>query len=184
MKPRSQLLFQLSILSIALILSGCATPVTVQTDYDHSTAFGRYHTYSCDVASTRLGPTNRAALEQSLRSSLAARGITETSDSKADLFVIPRIRTAEKFDVIPSGHFTYFPSRYGTYRYWDRVRMPVDVNQYTEGTLILDFVDRRTHKLVFRGVGQGVVSASPEKNTAAIQDAVNKIVAQFPAAGS
>jgi len=33
--------------------------------------------------------------------------------------------------------------------------MPADVMQYTEGTLILDFVDRRTHKLVFRGVGPG-----------------------------
>jgi hypothetical protein len=184
MKPHSQLLFRLPILSIALILSGCATPVTVQTDYDHSAVFGRYHTYACDVASTRLGPTNRAALEQSLRSGLAAHGITETADSKADLYVIPTIRTAEKFDVIPGRSFTYFPSRYGPYAYWDRARMPADVMQYTEGTLILDFVDRRTHKLVFRGIGQGVVSTSREKNTAAIQDAVNKIVAQFPAAGS
>jgi hypothetical protein len=62
--------------------------------------------------------------------------------------------------------------------------MPADVMQYTEGTLIPDFVDRRTHKLIFRSVGQGVVSTNREKNTAAIQDAVNKIVAQFPAAGS
>jgi len=72
---------------------------------------------------------------------------------------------------------------YGAYGYWDRVRMPADVMQHTEGVLILDFVDRRIHKLVFRGVGQGVVSPSREKNTAAIQDAVNKIVAPFPAAG-
>ena len=48
-----------------------------------------------------------------------------------------------------------FPVRYRAYGYWDRVRMPADVMQYTEGTLILDFVDRRTHKLVFRGVGPG-----------------------------
>jgi Domain of unknown function (DUF4136) len=184
MKPHSQLLFRLPILTIALILSGCATSVTVQTDYDHSAAFGRYHTYACDIASSQLGPTNRAALEQSVRSSLAAHGITETSDSKADLYVIPRIRTAERLDVIPGRNFTYFRSPYGAYGYWDRARMPADVMQYTEGTLILDFVDRRTHKLVFRGVGQGVVSTNREKNTAAIQDAVNKIVAQFPAAGS
>ena len=61
--------------------------------------------------------------------------------------------------------------------------MPADVMQHTEGTLILDFVDRRIQKLVSRGVGQGVASPSREKNTAAIQDAVNKIVAPFPAAG-
>src|ERR1041385_4502707 len=179
-----KLLLQLAFPVAAFILGGCATPVTVQTDYDHSAAFGRYHTYACDIASIRLGPTNRAALEQALRSSLAAHGLTETSDSKADLYVIPRIRTAERFDVIPSGNFTYFPSRYGAYGNWDRVRMPANVMQYTEGTLILDFVDRRTHKLIFRGVGQGVVSSNPEKNTAAIRDAVTKIVAQFPDAGS
>jgi len=53
------------------------------------------------------------------------------------------------------------------------------VQQYTEGTLVIDFVDRKTHKVVFRGVGQAGVG-STERNAAAIRAAVNKIVAAYP----
>jgi hypothetical protein len=51
--------------------------------------------------------------------------------------------------------------------------------QYTEGTLIIDFVDSKTHKLVFRGLSQAAVG-STERNAAAVQEAVNKIVATYP----
>ena len=53
--------------------------------------------------------------------------------------------------------------------------MNAEVQQYTEGTLIIDFVDSKTHKLVFRGLGQAAVG-STERNA----EAVNKIVAAYP----
>jgi hypothetical protein len=54
-----------------------------------------------------------------------------------------------------------------------------DVTQYHEGTLVLDFVDARTKKLVFRGVGTAVVGDS-EANAEKIREAVKKIVADYP----
>lgn len=57
--------------------------------------------------------------------------------------------------------------------------MHADVQQYTEGSLVLDFVDSKTHKIVFRGLGQAAVGTT-EENAAAIQAAVNKIVAAYP----
>ena len=48
-----------------------------------------------------------------------------------------------------------------------------------EGTLILDAVDLHARKLVFRGVGQAVVGGS-ESNARKIEEAVSKIVAEFP----
>src|SRR4029077_1916662 len=149
MKPKSKLLLQSVLVTVAIILAGCATQVAVQTDYDHSAAFGHYRTYAFDASAARLGPTNTAAMESALRSGLAARGLKETSASNADLIVIPAVRLGQRIDVIPSGNFAYFPSHYGAYGYWDRYRMPADVMQYTEGTLVLDFVDRKNHKLVF-----------------------------------
>jgi hypothetical protein len=44
---------------------------------------------------------------------------------------------------------------------------------------VIDFVDSKTHKLVFRGLGQAAVG-STERNAAAVQEAVNKIVAAYP----
>ncbi|MGH7936921.1 MAG: DUF4136 domain-containing protein, partial [Bryobacteraceae bacterium] len=60
-------------------------------------------------------------------------------------------------------------------------RSYVDVEQYHEGTLVLDFVDAGTKKLVFRGVGKAVVGG-PESNAGKIREAVDKIVAGYPGA--
>jgi Domain of unknown function (DUF4136) len=73
-----------------------------------------------------------------------------------------------------------WPYGYGYYGMWAGApRTYVDVNQYTEGTLVLDFVDRHTKKLVFRGIGKAVVGG-PESNASKIEEAVAKIVAEFP----
>jgi hypothetical protein len=58
-------------------------------------------------------------------------------------------------------------------------RTYVDVTQYTEGTLVLDAVDTRAKKLVFRGTGTAVVGG-PDSNAGKIRDAVKKMVAALP----
>ena len=50
---------------------------------------------------------------------------------------------------------------------------------YADGTLVLDFVDAKTRRLVFRGVGKGVVG-SRESTARNIEDAVARIVAAMP----
>ena len=54
-----------------------------------------------------------------------------------------------------------------------------DVRHYTEGTLILDFVDAKTRKLVFRATGTGTVG-STKANASSIEKAVTKIILAFP----
>jgi hypothetical protein len=54
------------------------------------------------------------------------------------------------------------------------------INTYTEGPLILDFVDTSNQKLIFRGIGKGTVG-SAENNAEKIREAVEKIVAKLPA---
>jgi Domain of unknown function (DUF4136) len=180
MKSKSKLFKDVFAPLILGVLAACnaAPPVSVKTDYDHSASFGKYHTYALDADSTALSPTGAAALQQALRSSLAARGLKETSTGKADLYIVPIVFTRQKLDVMPSGGFTYWPSRYGRYGARD-ITMNADVTQYTEGSLVIDFVDSKTHKLVFRGLGQAAVGTT-ERNAAAIQAAVGKIVAAYP----
>ena len=63
--------------------------VSVKTDYNHKVSFTGYKTYALDLSEApELRPTGRAALTESLKSSLAARGITETSRGQADLVVV------------------------------------------------------------------------------------------------
>jgi hypothetical protein len=152
--------------------------VSVKTDYNHKVSFNGYKTYALDLSEApELRPTGRAALSDSLKSNLAARGITETSKGQADLVVVPTAFTQEKLHSMPTGGTTYVLSHPG-YRYGNWY-INNDVTQYTEGTLVLDFLDRQKHLIVFRGIGQGAMSTS-ERNAAGIRDAVAKIVDEFP----
>lgn len=176
----------LSIAVVACVLSACET-VRVTTDYDHSAPFGTYKTYTLAPASRGLtmSPSSEATLRDALRTELAARGIIEAPGKKADVDVVPHVFVQEKISVQQYTNWGYgphggWPYGYGYYGMWAGAPMTyTDVNQYKEGTMILDFVDARTRKLVFRGVGSAVVGG-PESNAGKIREAVAKIVAAYP----
>jgi hypothetical protein len=170
----------------ACVLAACST-VTVTTDYDRSAPFSKYKTYRLAPASRSqtLGPISEAALRASLRRELSPRGIVETTAGKADLAVVRHAFHEKKLAVHQYTDWGYgygaWPYGYGYYGMWAGApRTYVDVNQYTEGTLVVDFVDARTQRLVFRGTGKAVVGG-PESNTRKIDEAVTKMIAAFPA---
>jgi hypothetical protein len=180
MKSISKPLYCLTSLAILCALAACdtTTPVTVNTAADPTAVFGKYHTYAIDTASIGLSATGNAALQSALRSSLAAKGLKE-SGGKSDLYIVPAVYTREKLNVMPGGGYTVFPSAYGGYRMGGAVALNAGVQTYSEGTLVIDFVDRKTHRVVYRGSGQAAVG-STERNANAITEAVNKIVANYP----
>lgn len=170
------------LLAAVLFLSACSN-VAVTTDFDHLAPFSQYRTYTLvpDNEQIKLSPSSEAALRETLRANLARHGISETSEN-ADLHVVRHISTKEKLAIHQSSDWGYagMPYGYGRYSMWvGAPRTYTDVSQYTEGTLILDFVDAKTQKLVFRGVGTGTVS-DPETNAERIKEAVEKIVKDFP----
>ena len=180
------------VLAIALTcgFSACET-VTVTTDYDHAANFAKYKTYALTppTRGENMSPTSEAALRDALRAELTSRGLTEAPPKKADLDIVRQVFVHEKISVQQWTDWGYgyhggWPYSFGHYGMWMGAPMTyTDVNQYHEGTLILDFVDARTKKLVFRGVGTAVVGG-PESNAAKIREAVSKIVADYPGAAT
>ena len=170
----------------ACLLSACET-VTVTTDYDHSAPFGKYKTYTLapPAHGQSMSPSSEAALREALRADLAARGIAEVSGKKADLDVVRHVFVQEKVSVQQYtdwgyGRYGGWPYGYGYYGMWAGAPQTyTSIDQYHEGTMILDFVDARTKKLVFRGVGQAVVGG-PEANAAKIREGVAKMIEGFP----
>src|SRR4030095_3625472 len=133
MRPKFKLPKYLIVSLMFCTLAACNTNpyVTVKTDYDHATAFGKYHTYASDTASPGLGPTTAAALQSSLRSSLAARGLKE-SGRNADLYIVSTVFTKEQLNVLPARGFTVYSSMYGAYGrgHWD---MKTEYQKHSEG---------------------------------------------------
>jgi len=184
MKNTAQILFAFT---AACVLAACST-VNVTTDYDRSAPFGKYKTYSVAPAASgqTLSPTSEAALRDALRTELGARGLTEAKGGKGDLAIVRHVFTQEKVSVQQYTDWGYgyggaWPYGYGHYGMWAGApRTYTDVNQYTEGTMVLDAVDTRAKKLVFRGIGTAVVGG-PESNAGKIREAVKKMVAALPA---
>ena len=177
-------------LILACALASCST-VSVTIDYDHSVSFSKYRTYSLAPATKGQGlaPVSEAALRDSLRQALATKGISETSVRKADLIVVRHVFLQQKVSVQQYTDWGYgygggWPYAYGYYGMWAGApRTYLDVYHYTQGTLVLDFVDNRTKKLVYRGTGTAVV-AGQGSNARRIEEAVAKIVAGIPSAAS
>ena len=59
------------------------------------------------------------------------------------------------------------------------------VENYDQGTLVLDIVDGRSNELVWRGTAQARIdpSNSPEERQRRINEAVRKILDRFPPGG-
>jgi hypothetical protein len=177
--------YRLALLFVTTALSACST-VTVTTDYDRAAAFGNYRTYSIAPGPDGLDLPMycEITLRKVVRSELAARGLTEAEgkDGKAaDLAIVWRVflqgRTSAQERVDPEGELAY---AYGDYTYW--TGMPAnlsDSTRYPEGTLVLDVVDMKTEKLVFRGTGTAV-AMGPEKGARNIEKAVKEMVAALP----
>src|ERR1043166_8849576 len=171
--------------ALAYVLNGCSSSgVNVTTDYDHSAHFGKYKTYTLASPSRgqTMSPTSEAALRDALRTELATKGITEAPGKKADLDVVRHVFVQEKVSVQQYTDWGYgygggWPYGYGHYGMWGGAPVSyADVSTYHEGTMILDFVDARTKKLVFRGVGNALVGGT-ESNAAKIREGVAKMVA-------
>jgi hypothetical protein len=175
-------------IGLVSLFSGCST-VSVTTDYDHSVPFGNYHTYALEPPAQvpALSPSSEAALRNTLRETMAARGIREVAPSdKPELAVVPHLRQQQSYSVQQYNSWGYapgtWPYRGGYYGMWAGAPSTYNsISSYTEGTLVLDFVDTLNQKLVFRGVGTGTMG-SPEDNAKKIQEAVTKIVAKLPVA--
>jgi hypothetical protein len=171
-----------------MILCGCST-VSVTTDYDHTANFGTYRTYAVEPPKNTppLSPSSDAALRNALNQSLSAKGIHEVGmGDKPDLAVVPHAKLQQKYNVEQYTTWGYGPDMWpyygGYYGVWYGAPYTYStIESYTEGTLVLDFVDTARQKLAFRGVGKGTVG-SAQSNAEKIGEAVKKIVEKFPTA--
>jgi hypothetical protein len=144
-------------------LASCAV-----TDFDKSADFKNYQTYAwgkskADVSnpiynSDLINDKIRTAVENEF----AKRGIRK-NEQDPDFIVNYHTYTREKQKAsggYPFGYpyypFRFYPFVYGWGFPYYRM-MPPAVSEYTEGTLIIDIVDRKSQDLVWRGTVSGDV---------------------------
>lgn len=175
-------------LILFLTLYGCSS-IQVNTDFDAEADFSAIHTYSwktVNVSGNALAnnPLLHKRIVRSIDGYLQRRGFQEVDPGTADVLVAIHAVTKEKMRVTdwggPRGYYRdpWYDPWWGGGAYGGRV----DVNYYTEGTLVIDIVDRRKHGLIWRGLGTSIVHkySDPEKMDKAVNECVGKILDQFP----
>lgn len=160
----------------AIIFAGCST-ISVNQDYDPAYDFSKLKTFGFIPITSEAGidQLNADRLGEALKTNLLAKGfsLAEQADFGIALFFTKSTKT----DITTTGGYGY---GYG-YRGYGGMGY-TDIYQYDEGTLVIDFIDMAENKLIWRGIGSGVMSDNPsvEERTANINYAVSEILAQFP----
>ena len=174
-------IFFLAALAVGL-MTGCSS-YTIVSDYDSKAPFESYKTYKWAIdpanASGNLLLKNQLIgkrVKNAVDNELKAKGLTAVTSGGADLFVASHLTTKDKLNITDWG-YRWGPGPY--YGYGPNV----DVNQYTEGTLVVDLIDGKSNELVWRGVATGAISSTPpppEELEARINDIIGSILAEYP----
>lgn len=176
----------------ALVLAGCdsGNGLNVKTDYDKNVNFAQYHTFAFQRGRiiNRLGVTDTdntlvdGRIHDAVVDQLTAKGLTLNTQSP-DLVVTYVAGAKSKQEIENLGPTPYdspfFGGPFGFYRggFYGQDFDQFYVNDYTQGTLILDFIDPHTKQLVWRAYVSGPVD-KPDSKT--INSAVAAALKQYP----
>ena len=184
----------ISSLVTAVFLMGCGGGLQVDTDYDPQADFASMETYAW-AQRTPAGDDDPRVynaivarrLKAGVDNALQAKGFREVSSSP-DVYVAwhGAINGKMSYETI-SNNYGYGWGRYGSGGWsMGATSYRTHVREWDEGTLLIDFVDARTEELVYRTVGQARLSEvqrTPQESQQAINEAVLKMLADFPPRG-
>ena len=169
----------LTVLFVGLA-TGCSTVYDVQYDYDQGTDFTRLKSYGWipTPEGTDIDDISIARVQKAVNAELKDRGFHLASQDP-DFLIAEHMGAEEKVQINNWG-YTYGPSNGYWGGHWGQSN--VSEYRYEEGTLILDFVDTTTNKLIWRGAAKAEIDRvnTPEKKDKLVAEAVQKILKSFP----
>jgi len=170
----------------ALLVLGCSTGAKVRLDYDPKEDFQtlRLYAWAPMTAEEKQEKSRNGLLHERIQSAvdanLAARGYEKVNEAYAD-FLVTHTVTVERRTQVQE---TRTAVGYGRYGMRSGVGIgygiPIEstIYQYKVGTLIIDIIDARQQRLVWRGSGERTLDEepTPEERTALINVTVGEIL--------
>jgi hypothetical protein len=176
-----------SVICLSLAFLASCSSVDTKTDYDPDVDFSAYKTYawvgnSGVIEGSELAqyPLIAKRVAVSVERNLNDAGLQLVDDPEsADFAIVLHAGAQEKMQV------TNYGGHYGYYQYdpwWGPYGGHTDVSYYTEGSLVIDFVDVETKELAWRGIGTAIVKDynSPEDAQKGIDKIVDRIMEGYP----
>ncbi|MEE4638042.1 MAG: DUF4136 domain-containing protein [Wenzhouxiangella sp.] len=177
-------------LLLLALLSACATGPRVYTSTAPGVDLSSYQRFAFvePLGTDRAGYASIISqqLTFSTRRELELRGLAFVEDAEqADLLVNflghldEQIRTRQVTD--PFYGPSFYDFRYGYYNPWPAYSISTEVQQYSEGTLVIDLIDAQTQQMVWEGTARNEVTERTRREAASRLDAaVKRIFEDFP----
>jgi hypothetical protein len=174
----------------ALLVQACATGARVQVDYDPKQNFQTLRSYAwapttddSQRAKARDSLTEER-IQSAVDANLAASGYKKADAVQADFLVTYAI-TVEQRPSVSQSQMGVGVGRYGgssAIGFGYSFPLGSTNEPYTVGSLIIDILDAKQKRLIWRGVGEQALDAaqSPENRTARINATVKEILGRFP----
>ena len=162
-----------------LLTAAAAYGMSVKTDYDKSYAFGGLKTFKfreqrrSDNDPLKTDTLTAGRIQDALRAQLEARGFQYQADGPADFVVAFYARSKEKTEIEDLDYGMPFR------RSW-RWGFGPDIwtRYYTEGSVMVDFIDPRTRQLVWRGVATDTIKGLGQSEKQ-VNQAADELVKHF-----
>jgi hypothetical protein len=172
---------------MTLAAVACGSSVRVTTMAAPSAAFGEMHRFRIlEPPSRRAGasPTDDPMLLNSMSNQTLVQSINSAFESRGYMHDLASPDFTVAYYASARERLNVTEWDYGYRGYWRGFREPgvVDIEPYTEGTVIIDVVNAQTKELMWRGRGQAATSDDPKAFQRSLQETVRSIVAKFPVA--
>ncbi len=171
-------ILKLLFLLCLVMLTSCSS-VKVVSDYDTKVDFTSYKTfafYKKGIDKASVSDLDKKRIMRAVEAELVAKGFSKSVNP--DILVSIFTKSREQVNVSDNNigigwGWGYNPWFYG--------RTNININQYTEGTLFIDFIDKNTNELIWQGIGSGAMKMSNiEKKEERINEFVYKIISTYP----
>lgn len=163
----------------ASLAVACGPSVQVQTDMAPRADFSKYKTFAMNepnkpVVSTGvdISPFVMQRLRQLTYDRMLRMGFVVAEKSQADCLVHVAASTSNRVEVYNSG-------MYGRDPFYGPVGGMSDIENVTEGILVIDVVDREHESVVWRGTGKRDLGGRPDDAELAL--IVNAVLDAYPA---
>lgn len=163
------------------LLTACSA-VKVVTDYDTKVDFNTYKTYAfykTGIDKAAISDLDKKRILRAIEAELELKGFLKSENP--DMLVSIFTKSREKVNVNQNNNFGWgFGWGWNPWM-WNGLNNNVNISEYTEGTLFIDFIDGAKKELVWQGVGTGALKMqNREKKEKRIKEFVKEIISRFP----
>ena len=168
---------------ILLLLCGAAQAQKIKVEFDKNTDFAKLKTYAWDPTPQATGkPVLAAAIKGAVNHELAKVGLKEVAENP-DLYIAMYGASDSDFAV------TYSDLYYGPYGIpafdqsflmWGAIPGTTNTAVVHKGQLVVDLLDAKAKKLVWRGIATEKLSEQQMKLVEQVNTAVEKLFAKYP----